>query len=148
MAKQKKELLPNLPFEEFKVGQVYRSKKPKTIGFFDPLIDDRQILHISQFRCVVDHIDHGYNPEFEDWVQKKSWPSRSIYSEIDQLEYEKESGKSAHNIEVIWDYVIQYDSPSVKNGKNYPKISAAKFIKWAAKNVTEIMPKGEWATTL
>ncbi|THA10471.1 hypothetical protein [Rodentibacter pneumotropicus] len=39
---------------------------------------------------------------------------------------------------------LQYDSPSVKNGKHYPKISVTKFLKWAEADVTEIMPKDEW----
>lgn len=39
---------------------------------------------------------------------------------------------------------VQYDSPSVRNGRNYPKITAQKFLKWAKEDVTELMPKGEW----
>ena len=39
---------------------------------------------------------------------------------------------------------LQYDSPSVRNGRNYPKISITKFLKWAKADITETMPKGEW----
>lgn len=39
---------------------------------------------------------------------------------------------------------LQYDSPSVKDGRHYPKISVTKFLKWAEADITEIMPKGEW----
>lgn len=148
MVKTKKEKVLDLTFEGLKVGQVYRSKKPKLIGIFDPLVDDRQILHISQSKCLVDTINHGYTPEFEQWTQQKSWPKRFTSSEIDQLEFEKETGKPARNIEIIWDYMVQYDSPSVKGGKNFPSIPASKFIKWAEKNVTNIMPVGIWANKL
>jgi hypothetical protein len=39
---------------------------------------------------------------------------------------------------------LQYDSPSVRNGRKYPKISVAKFLKWAEADITETMPKGKW----
>lgn len=146
MAKKTKEIIPDLKFEDLKVNQVYRGKKPKIIGIFDPLVDDRQILYVSPHRSVVGKIDHGYTAEFEAWC--KEWTSRYSGSEYDQLKFEEETGKNAKNIEAIWDYMIQYDSPSVKDGKNYPTIPASKFIEWAAKNVTEIMPKGDWASTL
>lgn len=143
-----KEKIPSLTIEDLKSGQVYRSKRPKMIGMFGPLVDDRQIIHVSQFKCNMGHIDHGYTQEFEEWCQKNSARFCIKSSEIDQIQFEQETNKQAKNIETIWDYSIQYDSPSVKDGKNYPTISASKFIKWAEKNVTEIMPKGEWASTL
>lgn len=143
MAKTK---IPDLKFEDLKVGQVYRGKKPKLIGFFQPLVDDRQILYISEFKKAVGHIDHGYHKEFEEWCKPGS--NRYTYSELDQLDYESQTGKPARNIETIWDYMVQYESPSVKIGQKRPMITAQKFIKWAASNVTEILPKGEWAKTL
>ncbi|OOF50292.1 hypothetical protein BKK54_06495 [Rodentibacter genomosp. 1] len=39
---------------------------------------------------------------------------------------------------------VRYDSPSVRNGRNYPKITAQKFLKWAKEDVTELMPKSRW----
>lgn len=146
----KKQQIPDLKFEDLKVGQVYRSKKPKLLGVFERLVDDRQILYISEFRKPVGHIDHGYTPEFENWCKQKSWPSRSLTSEMDQREFEQESDfkLSARNIETVWDYMIQYDSPSVKFGQKHPMIPASKFLKWAANNITETLPKGEWATSL
>lgn len=39
---------------------------------------------------------------------------------------------------------LQYDSPSVRQGRKYPKISIAKFLKWAEADITETMPKGKW----
>ena len=138
-----------LKFEDLKVYKTYRGKNPKMIGIFGPLVNDRQILYISEFRKVVDYIDHGYSPEFEEWCKQKTWPCRSISSNIDQLEYEQETGKEHRNIEAVWDYVVQYNSPSVKFGKKYPTIPASKFLKWAAKNVTDILPEnGDWASSL
>ena len=75
---------------EFKVGRVYRAKKPKACGLFPALYDDRMILWI------------GLNQ-------------------------------------------IQYDSPSIKNGRTYPKVSLEKFQKWVAEDITDEIPKGEWA---
>ncbi|QIM66309.1 hypothetical protein A4G16_02430 [Mannheimia granulomatis] len=40
--------------------------------------------------------------------------------------------------------VVQYDSPTVRSGQNYPKVSVIKFLKWAKSDVTVEMPKGEW----
>ncbi len=40
--------------------------------------------------------------------------------------------------------VVQYDSPSLKNGSKYPKVSMEKFLKWAGSDVTDITPKNEW----
>lgn len=40
---------------------------------------------------------------------------------------------------------VQYDSPSVKTGKRYPVVTREKFIAWAARDVTDELPKGEWA---
>nr|DAI22418.1 MAG TPA: hypothetical protein [Caudoviricetes sp.] len=41
---------------------------------------------------------------------------------------------------------VQYDSPTVSPGRKYPTITAEKFLKWAAEDVTDQMPKGEWRT--
>lgn len=46
--------------------------------------------------------------------------------------------KSVNHIEV------QYDSPSVKNGRHFPKVKIEAFLKWAKEDITEDMPKGEW----
>jgi hypothetical protein len=146
MAK-KKESVPNLVLTDLVVGQVYRGKRPKIYGLFERLVDDRQILHMSQHKCPCGFIDHGYTPEFEEWC-KKPGMYRHTFSESDQLTYELETGKNAKNIETVWDIMVQYDSPSVKDGKNFPSIPASKFLKWAASNVTSIMPKGEWASTI
>jgi len=144
-----KEKIKTLTFEDLKVGQVYRGRNPRMIGIFGSLVDDRHIRYISEFRKAVKYIDHGYTPEFEEWCKQKSWPSRSASSYLDQLEYEKETGKNHKNIETVWDYMVQYDSPSVKYGKHLPMIPASKFIKWAAKNVTDILPEnGDWASSL
>ncbi len=51
--------------------------------------------------------------------------------------------------QVIWLGVdeVQYDSPAVKNGRKYPKVSMEKFLQWAGENVTTKMPDdGNWAT--
>lgn len=74
---------------EFKVGCVYRAKKPSTVGVFRYL-NDRQIL----------------------WMD---------------------------------DVTIQYDSPAVGFGRKFPKVSREKFEKWAGSEVTDQLPKGEWA---
>lgn len=41
------------------------------------------------------------------------------------------------------DYV-QYDSPTVRYGRRYPKVSMEKFLTWAGRDVTSLMPKGKW----
>lgn len=79
----------NMENIEIKVGRVYRAKKPKPVGFFERLYDDRVVLYVD--------------------------PGR-----------------------------VQYDSPSVKVGKKHPFIEREKFIKWASRDVTDELPKGEW----
>lgn len=39
---------------------------------------------------------------------------------------------------------VQYDSPTVRVGSKYPTIPIEKFLKWAGRDVTAEMPKGEW----
>jgi hypothetical protein len=43
---------------------------------------------------------------------------------------------------------LQYDSPSVADGRRYPKVAYAEFRKWAARDITDQMPKGEWRTSI
>lgn len=149
MAKKIKKDANQLKFEDLKVRNVYRGKKPKFIGLFAREIDDRDIFHITQHKTVVAHIDHGFTPEYETWCKEKVWPTRYPHNLQDQAEYESKTDKPCKNIETIWDYMIQYDSPSIKNGKKYPSIAASKFLKWAAENVTEKMPvDGQWATSI
>lgn len=40
---------------------------------------------------------------------------------------------------------VQYDSPSVKIGRNYPTVTVEKFLAWAARDVTDELPRGGWA---
>lgn len=39
---------------------------------------------------------------------------------------------------------VQYDGPSVRNGSHYPTISKDEFLAWAACDITDELPKGEW----
>lgn len=40
--------------------------------------------------------------------------------------------------------VVQYDGPAVANGRHFPTTSMEKFLKWVGRDVTAIMPPGEW----
>lgn len=33
--------------------------------------------------------------------------------------------------------IVQYDSPTVANGRHYPKISMEQFVKWAGKEISD-----------
>lgn len=52
--------------------------------------------------------------------------------------------------QVIWMSLdcayVQYDSPTISNGRHYPKTTLEKFAKWAGADVTEVTPKGKWRT--
>lgn len=136
-----------MTIDDLKIGHVYRSKKPKMVGVFDPLVDDRQILYISGSKTIVEKGKEAYSPEFEAWCKEKS--NRNTYSFYDQERFEKETGKDVKvMVGTVWDFNIQYDSPSVKMGKKHPFISFNKFLKWMDKDVTEIIPKGEWAKSI
>jgi hypothetical protein len=40
---------------------------------------------------------------------------------------------------------VQYDSPSVTNGRRYPKVSMEAFEKWAGREVKAELPEnGDW----
>lgn len=39
---------------------------------------------------------------------------------------------------------VQYDSPTVADGRRLPVVSMARFLKWAGRDVTSIMPKSAW----
>ena len=130
-----------IPPPKYKIGQIFEAKKPKAIGFYQEL-NDRQILYVSSHRSHISYIDHGFTQEFLDWCGR--YPSRQTFSEYDQFQFERETNKNAKNIESVFDYAIQYDSPTVKDGKKYPSVSEAEFFKWAGKEVTELVPEGNW----
>lgn len=48
---------------------------------------------------------------------------------------------------VLWIGIsdLQYDGPAVARGRSYPRISIEKFIAWAGRDVTDELPKGEYA---
>jgi hypothetical protein len=39
---------------------------------------------------------------------------------------------------------LQYDSPTVRYGQNFPKVTHAQFREWAGRDITDEMPKYEW----
>lgn len=39
---------------------------------------------------------------------------------------------------------LRYDDPSVRSGKAYPCMSVVRFAAWAARDVTDELPAGEW----
>ncbi len=134
-----------LKLEDLKEGQVYRGKKPKLIGLFDSLVDDRQILYIAPNKSVIEYIDRGYNPNFIKWCKENG---KTLTYSSDQFEFEKDTDEDYRNIEPVMDYLVQFDSPSVRLGRKQPMIPATKFLKWARRNVTDLLPKGEWASSL
>jgi hypothetical protein len=42
------------------------------------------------------------------------------------------------------DRTMQYDSPTVRDGRHYPKVSFDAFLRWAKDDVTDLCPPGEW----
>lgn len=42
--------------------------------------------------------------------------------------------------------IVQYDGPAVGFGRHYPKVDRAKFEAWAGTDVTDSLPKSEWAS--
>jgi len=40
---------------------------------------------------------------------------------------------------------VQYDGPAVADGRHYPKVTIEAFRKWAARDVTDELPAGEYA---
>lgn len=40
---------------------------------------------------------------------------------------------------------VQYDGPSVKRGRQYPRVTREQFEAWADRDVTDELPKGEYA---
>lgn len=146
MAKQKVKV-PDLKFEDLKVDNVYRSKRPRLLGNIFRQVDDRQIIYISERKSLIETIDHGFTPEFIEWCQSPG-EYRRTSSIDDQDKYEEENKKPCRNLEQVWDYMVQYDSPTVGRGRRYPTIPASKFLKWAGSDVTSKMPKGEWAIAL
>lgn len=145
----KKHTVPDLTIDQLKTGRVYRSKKPKLVGsLFNPLVNDRQILYISAHKAPFGQKELGYNPAYIQWCKDNLFRIPDSY--LNQLEFEKQfPEQNAKLVETIWDYSVQYDSPSVKFGQKHPSIQAEKFIKWAQSDVTDILPKnGDWASEI
>lgn len=40
---------------------------------------------------------------------------------------------------------VQYDAPTVRNGRRYPSVSKEKFAAWAGEDVTGTLPETDWA---
>lgn len=40
---------------------------------------------------------------------------------------------------------VQYDGPAVKTGRHYPRVKREEFLAWAERDVTDELPKGEYA---
>src|SRR5580693_8553170 len=40
---------------------------------------------------------------------------------------------------------VQYNEPELKVGRHYTRTTVEKFLQWAAEDVTDQLPKGEWA---
>lgn len=139
-----KTTLPQLAKDDIKVGRCYSAKKPKRVILeFSELYDDKQVLYISPNKSHKEIVHIEYAPEFQEWVKKEIY--HSLTSEYSQMCFESEHpDKVARILTVEWDYNVQYDSPSVKNGKNYPMMPMKKFLAWVGKDVTELMPKGDW----
>ena len=39
---------------------------------------------------------------------------------------------------------LQYDSPSVAEGRHFPRVSIESFLEWASHDVTDELPPGDW----
>lgn len=48
--------------------------------------------------------------------------------------------------QVLWcnETHVQYDSPAVRHGSHYPKVSRETFEKWAGEDITGTLPDGAW----
>lgn len=44
----------------------------------------------------------------------------------------------------LWENSVQYDSPTIRDGRKYPIVSKEKFLRWAKEDVTDEIPEGSW----
>jgi hypothetical protein len=119
-------------FKDLKPGYVFRGKKPKKnwLGEFD----DREILYISPYKERIKNKKPEYSEEYKEWFKNKPYRGfDTLYSELTQIEFENETNKNAFVVE--FDYTVQYNSSTVKDGQNYPTISMKKFIEWASHKI-------------
>lgn len=42
--------------------------------------------------------------------------------------------------------IVQYDSPTIRIGRKYPKVSIDAFLKWADKDITDQLQANCWRT--
>lgn len=40
--------------------------------------------------------------------------------------------------------LVQYDSPALADGRHYPKVTMEKFLKWACRDITALVPPNNW----
>ena len=133
-----------MEFSDLKINRTYRAKKPKFDGLFNPLVKDRQIIHISYSKHPVRKgKKYIHTKEYKEWFEINKEPFDAISSELIQEKYENITNQPC----IEYDYVIQYDTPG-GFGKHYPKAYAKDFLKWAAEDVSDKLPKGEWAKSL
>ena len=44
----------------------------------------------------------------------------------------------------LWEKTLQYDSPTIQDGRKYPTVTREQFLHWAKEDVTEQTPEGDW----
>lgn len=91
---------------------------------------------------VARHVDKQFPPTASDTLQlrvggvyraKRPAATGSIFSAL------------VNDRQIMWmnSEMVQYDSPSVADGRHYPKVKIEAFLKWAKEEIT--LPKDEWA---
>ena len=89
-------------------------------------------------QLVVGHVYEAKRPRATGFV--------TMYFDDRQILYIGRHGFRRNGEEVEPLIVVQYDSPSVKMGRKFPKVPLEKFLKWAGRDVTEQCLPGEWRT--
>lgn len=58
----------------------------------------------------------------------------------------KTNGFYCDDRQIVWRGInqVQYDSPRLKTGARLPIVSLENFEKWAGRDVTDLMPEGDW----
>lgn len=78
---------------EIKVGKVYRCKRKKIFGIFDPVYDDRQVLWISEDKQKIQYdcpsLRIGRRRPIVDREKFEKWADQDVTDRLPAGDWEK-----------------------------------------------------------
>lgn len=83
--------MSKLTVDDLVVGNVYSAKRRKSVGFVEPLINDRQIVYINRLTKKVQYdsptVKFGRKLPFVDIEKFLNWADKDVTAEMPKGEW-------------------------------------------------------------